>query len=97
MNTSFYHQYNVRTKLGVLSCLYLSQGLPFGFFSQALPPLLRSYGVDLEVIGFISFLFFPWALKFLWAPYVDQYGSQKLGRRKSWILFLRENKKVKAW
>ena len=86
MNTSIHQQYSIRTKLGVLSCLYLSQGLPFGFFSQALPPLLRSYGVDLEIIGFISFLFFPWALKFLWAPYVDQYGSQKLGRRKSWIL-----------
>lgn len=86
MKNTFYQQYSIHTKLGVLSCLYLSQGVPFGFFSQALPPLLRSYGVDLEIIGLISFLFFPWALKFLWAPYVDQYGSQRLGRRKSWIL-----------
>lgn len=78
--------YTVGTKLGVLSCLYISQGLPFGFFSQALPPLLRSYGVDLEIIGLVSFLFFPWALKFLWSPYVDQYGSRRIGRRKSWIL-----------
>jgi len=86
VNIPLYNQYSVSTKLGVLSCLYLSQGVPFGFFSQALPPLLRSYGVDLEVIGLISLLFFPWALKFLWSPYVDQFGSQKLGRRKSWIL-----------
>ncbi|OUS25638.1 hypothetical protein A9Q99_20865 [Gammaproteobacteria bacterium 45_16_T64] len=85
-SSSDYHQYSMGTKLGVLSCLYLSQGLPFGFFSQALPPLLRSYGVSLEIIGLVSFLFFPWALKFLWSPYVDQYGSQRLGRRKSWIL-----------
>src|SRR5262249_37088620 len=28
----------------------------------------------------------PWALKFLWAPLVDRYGSRRLGRRRSWIL-----------
>ncbi|MCG8316557.1 MAG: MFS transporter [Pseudomonadales bacterium] len=73
-------------RLGLLSCLYFSQGLPFGFFTQALPPILRQYGVDLEKIGLISLIAVPWAFKFLWAPYVDQYGSALLGRRKSWIL-----------
>ena len=29
------------TKLGLLSSLYLSQGLPYGFFTQALPVLLE--------------------------------------------------------
>lgn len=28
----------------------------------------------------------PWVLKFLWAPYVDQYGSTRFGRHKSWIV-----------
>ena len=73
-------------RLVLLSCLYFSQGLPFGFFSQAIPPILREYGVDLEKIGLISMIGAPWALKFLWAPYVDQFGSRRLGRRKSWIL-----------
>jgi hypothetical protein len=31
-----------RRKLLVLGSLYLAQGLPFGFFTQALPVLLRS-------------------------------------------------------
>jgi PAT family beta-lactamase induction signal transducer AmpG len=73
-------------KLGLLACLYFSQGLPFGFFSHALPVLMRSYGVDLEVIGLMSFLGLPWALKFLWAPWVDRHGSARIGQRKSWIL-----------
>lgn len=80
------NQATLTWRLLLLSCLYFSQGLPFGFFSQALPPLLREYGVDLEKIGLISLIGVPWALKFLWAPYVDQMGSSKLGRHKSWIL-----------
>ena len=73
-------------KLGLLFCLYFSQGLPFGFFSHAVPTLLRSYGVDLQLIGLISFVAFPWGLKFIWAPWVDRYHFSALGQRKSWIL-----------
>ena len=73
-------------RLGLLSCLYFSQGLPLGFLSQALPALLRSYDVSLEKIGLVSLVAVPWALKFLWAPLVDHYGSERFGRRKSWII-----------
>lgn len=75
-----------RIKLAVLACLYISQGVPFGFFSQALPAILRSYGVDLKVISIVSAFAFPWSLKFLWAPWVDRYGNARIGHRKSWIL-----------
>ncbi|RLU01724.1 MAG: MFS transporter, partial [Ketobacter sp.] len=54
--------------------------------SQALPALLRSYDVSLEKIGLVSLVAVPWAMKFLWAPYVDHYGSTSFGRRKSWII-----------
>ncbi|MGH8444494.1 MAG: MFS transporter [Solimonas sp.] len=65
----------------LLSALYLAQGLPYGFFTQALPVLMREAGYSLVTIGATSFLFLPWALKFLWAPYVDHYGT-----RKRWLL-----------
>lgn len=52
--------------------LYLSQGLPFGFFTQALPVLMRQQGVDLGTIGLSNLLALPWALKFLWAPAIDR-------------------------
>jgi pantetheine-phosphate adenylyltransferase len=64
-------------KLPVLATLYLAQGLPFGFFTQALPVLLRKDGRTLEQIGFASLLALPWALKFVWAPLVDRFGTQK--------------------
>jgi MFS family permease len=73
-------------KLGLLSALYIVQGMPFGFQSTALPVYLREEGVSLKTIGFLSALALPWALKALWAPLVDRYGSARLGRRKSWIL-----------
>jgi MFS transporter, PAT family, beta-lactamase induction signal transducer AmpG len=73
-------------KLGLLTSLYLSQGLPYGFFTQALPVLLRKQGLSLPAIGLANLLALPWALKFLWAPLMDRYGSARLGRRRGYIL-----------
>jgi PAT family beta-lactamase induction signal transducer AmpG len=73
-------------KFGVLGALYFSQGLPFGFFTQALPVLMRKQGFSLGAIGLSSLVAAPWALKFLWAPAVDRYCVARLGRRKSWIV-----------
>lgn len=73
-------------KLGLLSSLYLSQGLPFGFFTQALPVLLRKQGLSLPAIGLANLLALPWALKFLWSPLMDRHGSERLGRRRGYIL-----------
>jgi ribonuclease BN (tRNA processing enzyme) len=74
------------SKLSLLATLYFSQGLPYGFFTQALPTFLRQKGISLEWIGLSALLTMPWALKFLWAPMVDRYGSGKFGRRRSWII-----------
>lgn len=81
-------------KWWVLITLYLTQGLPHGFFSQALPTLLRQQGMSLEAIGLMSLVALPWVLKFLWAPLLDHYQPLKRltgGRvdghiRKTWII-----------
>lgn len=73
-------------KLGLLSALYLVQGLPYGFQTTALSVYLRTQGVSLLVISSLGLLAAPWMAKALWAPLVDRYGSERLGRRKSWIL-----------
>lgn len=65
----------------LLICLYFSQGLPSGLLAHALPTIMRNYGVSLEWIGLIKLLALPWFLKFLWAPFIDQYWQ-----RKNWIL-----------
>jgi len=73
-------------RLGLLATLYFAQGLPYGFFAQALPVLLRKARYSLSAIGLTSLLAMPWALKFLWAPVVDRVWWSRLGRRRSWIL-----------
>jgi MFS family permease len=77
---------NPAVKLGVLGALYFTQGLPYGLFTQALPVMMRQQGFSLESIGFSSLLALPWALKLLWAPWVDATVPGTLGRRKRWIL-----------
>ncbi|MBZ5713554.1 MFS transporter [Nannocystis pusilla] len=73
-------------KLALLASLYLAQGMPYGFFSQFLPAMLREQGVSLEGVGLASLLALPWALKFAWAPLVDRHGSSRFGHRRSWIV-----------
>jgi PAT family beta-lactamase induction signal transducer AmpG len=73
-------------RLSLLSTLYFSQGLPFGFFTQGLPVLLRQRGYGLVEIGLSSLLALPWALKWLWAPLVDRVHWARFGRRRTWIV-----------
>ena len=73
-------------RLGLLASLYLSQGLPFGFFTQAMPVLLRQQGASLPEIGLANLLALPWMLKFLWAPLVDHRAYGRFGRRRGFIL-----------
>lgn len=61
----------------LLFSLYFAQGLPFGFFSLALPVILREAGVSLVAIGTLGLLTLPWVLKFLWAPLLDAGGSRR--------------------
>ncbi|HEY0942371.1 MAG TPA: MFS transporter [Steroidobacter sp.] len=66
-----------RYKITLLISLYIAQGLPFGFFSVALPVLLREAGYSLKEISALSLVALPWVLKFLWAPYLDHTGTPR--------------------
>ena len=70
-------------KATLLLALYLAQGLPYGFFTLALPVLLRDAGLSLTAISALGLLSLPWAFKFLWAPLLDQRGT-----RRGWLLAL---------
>jgi MFS transporter, PAT family, beta-lactamase induction signal transducer AmpG len=73
-------------KIILLGSLYLTQGVPFGFFTQAFPSLMRRQGYSLEAISAATVLALPWAAKFLWASAVDRYSFRHFGRRKSWLV-----------
>jgi predicted MFS family arabinose efflux permease len=71
-------------KITLLVALYFAQGLPFGFFTIALPAMLRQGGQSLKTISLVSVLLtLPWLLKFMWAPFVDHRGT-----RRGWLLTL---------
>ncbi|MBI1946025.1 MAG: MFS transporter [Deltaproteobacteria bacterium] len=73
-------------KLGLLATLYLSQGLPYGFFVTAVPVLLRKQGSSLALVSLSSVLLLPWGCKLLVAPFVDKHHGSPLGARRGWIL-----------
>lgn len=73
--------------LTVVIVLYLAHALPLYFYNVALPAILRHQGVDLRWIGLLSLLYLPWAFKFFWAPLIDRYYFNALGKRKTWLLF----------
>lgn len=56
------------TRLVVLTSLYVAQGLPFGFFGQCVPILMRQSGASLLAVSASNLLALPWVLKLLWAP-----------------------------
>ncbi len=61
-----------------------SSGLPLYILISLLPAWLRSYNVDLKVIGLFSLIQLPFTWKFLWSPLFDRY-TPPLGRRRGWL------------
>lgn len=69
-----------------IAIFYVAHTSPLYFATFAMPTILRAEGYSLVVIGLLGTLMLPWALKFLWAPYLDRYFNLRWGKRKTWIL-----------
>lgn len=74
-----------RMNIAVLFFLYLLQGIPIGL-TAAIPMLLQNRGASYKQQAEFSFAVWPFSLKLLWAPIVDSLYSNKIGRRKSWLI-----------
>ena len=68
-----------------LGGLYFAQALPVSMLGKALPALARDAGLPTQWIGFLALPAIPWALKFIWAPWVDRWGAGRPNHRKRWI------------
>nr|WP_269670819.1 MFS transporter [Stenotrophomonas sp. SY1] len=69
--------------------LGFSSGLPLYLVGNTLGFWMRKEGIDLETIGFLSWVGLAYSLKFLWAPIVDKTDVPllgRLGRRRGWML-----------
>lgn len=77
-----------RSPVPMLSALWISQYIGVGFFFVALSGILREEGVSLERIAIIQALGAAWALKFLWAPFLDRYSPPGRGHFRMWVLVI---------
>jgi len=66
--------------------LGFSSGFPIAFVAGTLQAWLKTYGLNIRLIGMATLLQLPYLLKFLWAPLLDRYALPFLGRRRGWIL-----------
>jgi len=73
-------------KIGVFTGLIMGQILPQRFIDMVLPAVFRDAGVALTDFWIFSLAAAPYWFKWLWAPYVDTIGSDRIGRRKSVII-----------
>ncbi|TBU90064.1 MFS transporter [Stutzerimonas kirkiae] len=75
-----------RSTWALLLSLYTLQTLGLGFFIVGLVAILRDQGDSLERISLIYLLGMISALKFLWAPLLDRFGSRRAGHYRGWLL-----------
>ena len=68
-----------------------ASGLPYVLILITLTAWLRDMGIDLSLIGFISWISLAYSIKFLWAPFIDRFSIPFLnifGSRRSWIVLM---------
>lgn len=76
-----------RGRLAAFFLLYITEGIPLGFAATAVATQLRRQGVGPAEIGaFVGMFYLPWAFKWAFGPFVDVFSSERLGRRRGWIL-----------
>jgi PAT family beta-lactamase induction signal transducer AmpG len=74
--------------LRMLTVLFLgfSSGLPLFTLIYLIQAWLAKSGVDIKSLGLFALVGFPYAFKFLWAPFMDRYSIGSLGRRRGWMV-----------
>jgi PAT family beta-lactamase induction signal transducer AmpG len=74
-------------RMTVFFFLYMTEGIPLGFTATAVATEMRRPGLGpAEVGAFVGSLYLPWAFKWIFGPFVDVLSSERLGRRRMWIV-----------
>ncbi|APG88944.1 AmpG permease (plasmid) [Sinorhizobium americanum CCGM7] len=66
--------------------LYVAQSVIGGLTMLGLPTVLRNQGMPLDQIGLVYLTVLPWALKFLWSPFVECFRLPRVGRNRSRLI-----------
>src|SRR5437762_3418767 len=68
--------------------LGFSSGLPLLLTGGTLQAWMTDAKIDLPTIGKFALVGLPYALKFIWAPFLDSFSPPYLGRRRGWGLIM---------
>jgi PAT family beta-lactamase induction signal transducer AmpG len=60
-----------------VSTTYFAEGYPYGIVTSLADILFKELGASLQVVGLTALFHLPWNLKFLWAPFVDDYETKR--------------------
>lgn len=74
--------------VGAIGGVYVAQSVIGGVTWTGLPGVLRARQLPLDQIGLVSAIVLPWALKFLWAPWIERYRLPAQGRDRSATIVL---------
>jgi PAT family beta-lactamase induction signal transducer AmpG len=76
-----------RGRLIAFFFLYITEGIPIGFAATAIATQMRRQGVGVADIGaMVAAIYLPWAWKWAIGPFIDVFSSDRLGRRRMWIV-----------
>jgi PAT family beta-lactamase induction signal transducer AmpG len=81
--------------------LGISSGFPLTLLLATMTFWLAKVGIDKKTIGFAIGLTTPYALKFLWAPFIDRIKLPILtglfGQRRAWLFFIQVLLFISVW
>jgi PAT family beta-lactamase induction signal transducer AmpG len=86
MKPKEYLQVFTNKKMAVTALLSISSAIPLPLVSGTLDVWMRSQKIDLKTIGIFGLLNVPYALKMLWAPFMDRYRLPFLHSRAGWMV-----------
>ena len=76
-----------RLRLTLFTAAYVSQGVPIGLLTVALPAYLAEHGMTLaQVAWYQGIVGLPWGFKLIGGPLMDRFAFRPMGRRRPWIL-----------
>ncbi|MBC7421471.1 MAG: AmpG family muropeptide MFS transporter [Bdellovibrio sp.] len=70
----------------IVFALGFASGLPLLLTGATLKQWLAQDKIDIKTIGFFSWVGLAYSFKYLWSPLLDRYFSEKIGRRKTWMI-----------
>ena len=91
MNLNFLKIYFTRELL-LIFFTGITSGIPLYLILSTLTIWLTRENIDISTIGLFALTQLPWTVKFLWAPFLDNYKipflTNIVGHRKAWLFVI---------